>query len=289
MRVVALLADEDRRRGAPEYGQQSERREPSHLAYGTDKQHADAMPAWICATVVAMNGVLFVALLGAVAAGGSGSHFDEAVQAYERFEYERALAQLRLALAAAPDSDRETAQIHLYIGLVHFTLGHRQRADDAFVAALRLWPDAALPEDTSPKVVARLRELKARMPPPAATAPGVPKLAAKPEPEAPTALERSPFWTWVVAAAGGATLATGGVFGLLANAAHADARDATFADDAAAANDRADSRRQVATTLFIGGGVLLAAAVGVFFLESSAGPSVAIDGDGLALTLAGTF
>jgi tetratricopeptide (TPR) repeat protein len=232
-----------------------------------------------------MNGVLLVALLGAVTAGGNGSHFDEAVRAYERFEYESALAQLELALAAAPDSDHEAARIHLYIGLVHFTLGHRQRADDAFIAALRLWPDAALPEDTSPKVLARLRELKSRPPSPVAAAPDEPAVATTP----PKATGRSLFWTWVVAGAGGATLATGGVFGLLANAAHAEARDATFADDTAAANERADSRRQVATTLFIGGGVLLAAAVGVFFLESSAGPSVATDGDNVVVSLGGTF
>jgi tetratricopeptide (TPR) repeat protein len=236
-----------------------------------------------------MNGVLLVALLGAATSGGNGSHFDEAVRAYERFEYESALAQLELALAATPDSDHEAARIHLYIGLVHFTLGHRQRADDAFIAALRLWPDAALPEDTSPKVLARLRELKSRPPPLVAAAPDEPAVATTPEPAAPKAAERSLFWTWVVAGAGGATLATGGVFGLLANAAHAEARDATFADDTAAANERADSRRQVATTLFIGGGVLLAAAVGVFFLESSAGPSVATDGDGVVVSLGGTF
>jgi len=210
---------------------------------------------------------------------------DQAVAAIDRFEYDRALELLERALAEAPP--RARARIHVHLGVVRFTLGDRAAAERELHAALALDRAAVLPVDTSPKIVARFEQLRAALPPPpppvAAPPPAPPVRIAEP------AGDPQRLWTWLAVGVGGATVATGVVFAVLSSSAEADARDARWADDAAAANDRARTLGDTATGLFIGGGVLLAGTVALFFLEGSTSATVVPAGDGVAVGWVGRF
>lgn len=79
---------------------------------------------------------------------------------YENLDFEKCVATLESA-AEEGGTRAELRDIQLWSGLCHFNLGHRRTAARAFQDALRIDPDAALPDFVSPKALelfARVRK-----------------------------------------------------------------------------------------------------------------------------------
>ena len=91
----------------------------------------------------------------------AGSYLDQAKTAYENFEFQQALELLSKASRAKNSSDKTyMASVHLYTGLVRFTLGQREQAEKEFAEALRLDYSSYPPDDTSPKILSVFRKIK---------------------------------------------------------------------------------------------------------------------------------
>lgn len=236
---------------------------------------------------------LAIVLLIPPSAQAADPDLGEAIRACERFDYDEALRLLE-ALSNEPTASAERrAKIHLRLGIVRFTLGDRKAADLDFLTALGLDPEIALPEDTSPKIVARFVELRAAVAKTAPTpspeieaAPGAPPgyddntpvpltEAAEPHPAEPGRL-----WTWIAIGAGGAALATGVVLGILADNAGREFDDARWVDDAMGVIERASTYASVANVCFITAGLVLAGALVLFFFEPDWSAVAASSGSG---------
>ncbi len=209
----------------------------------------------------------------------------QGVEAYENFEYPEALRLLQAAAGRPGLSHPDQVRILLYLGLVHFTLGDRAPAEEAFEAALRLERELQLPADTSPKIAEVFEALRARLPPAPKPAPEV-----KPQPEVEPAPKPGPaagasapgprnrVWTWVMAGLGGAALAAGGACGYLASASQQEFEDATWASDAMDARAAAQDRALAANLLYGLGGAALVTALVLFFVEVDDAPEADPDG-----------
>ena len=203
----------------------------------------------------------------------------ESISAYENFEYEDALRGLTQALRHKGSTQEELARIHLYTGLVQFTLGNQAAAEKAFTQALKLRYDIELPPDTSPKISTAFAAVKKtvpgpKKPEPPPTDPKPDPLAQKPDPKPKPPIVPPPppapggrLWTWVAAGVGGAALVGAGVFGGLALSAKADFDDEQWAGQAAELRDSVETNALAANILFGLGGAALTAALVLFFVE----------------------
>lgn len=230
-----------------------------------------------CGLLAGLFGVALVLLL-APGARAENPHLSKAIQAYENFEYDTALQLLKQAVAYPGSSKQERAKVHVYLGLVRYTLGDRPKAEQEFSNALRLHYKVTLPPDTSPKIVDCFDEVKASVPAPEPVKPpggagggtgGGTGIVSPPPPPPPTPSGR--VWTWVAAGVGAAALIGGGTFGYLASEAKSDFDNEPWADKAAELKDTIESRSLTANILFGVGGAAMVAAVVLFFTEPGAG------------------
>jgi len=115
--------------------------------------------------------VLFLAALTLVVLMASGvaraenPYLKQAIQSYENFEYEEALRILQQAVAVPDSTKEELAKVHLYMGLVRFTLGDPAQAEKDFKKAIGLNYKIKPPADTSPKIVSEFQRVKKTIPP----------------------------------------------------------------------------------------------------------------------------
>jgi tetratricopeptide (TPR) repeat protein len=200
----------------------------------------------------------------------------EAISAYENFEYEQALKLLTQVGQKAGLDEADRARVHLFTGLTLFTLGERERAEQAFAQALRLDYQIAPPADTSPKIIAAFQAVKKTIPAPAPKPdPRVGTGDRDPDPP-PTVVAPAPskgrVWTWVVAGVGAAALAGGGLSAGLAAQAKGDFDDQEWAARAADLKETVETRALAANVLFGVGGAALLTAVVLFFVEDT-GPT----------------
>jgi hypothetical protein len=217
-------------------------------------------------------GILFLLLL-APGARAENPFLSKAIQAYENFEYQIALDHLKQA-ASHPESDKaEKARVHIYLGLVRFTLGDKEAAEQEFEAALKLDFQAALPPDTSPKIVSCFEQVKQAVSPPEPVKPPGPDKPPPPPPPPPAPRPGKRLWTWVAAGVGAAALIGGGTFGYLASEAKSDFDREPWADKAAELKDTVESRSLTANILYGAGGAVMVAALVLFFTEPGLGSS----------------
>lgn len=154
------------------------------------------------------------------------------------------------------------------LGRAYEGLGELERALAAYEEYLQEAPRAPDRETTERRVEALKREIaerKAAPPPTPTPAPATPPpAAAQPAaaPPPPPPITRNPSVVpIVVVGAGLATLAGGGVFGLLTNRAHDDAVANPRGPGATSDQDRAETFSVVANACFVAGGVLTAAGI----------------------------
>jgi tetratricopeptide (TPR) repeat protein len=230
---------------------------------------------------VRIGSLLAVAVVMLAASGearAKNPYLQQAIQSYENFEYEEALRILQQA-AEVPDSTKEElAKVHLYMGLVRFTLGDPVQAEKDFKKAIGLNYQIKPPPDTSPKIVSEFQRVKKTIPPPEVK--GTPGGGDQPpggggivivKPVPPTPRKR--VWTWVVLGVGAGALIGGGVFGYLASSAKADFDNQPWADKANDLKNTAESRALLANILFGVGGAGMAAALILFFTEGADQPA----------------
>jgi tetratricopeptide (TPR) repeat protein len=189
------------------------------------------------------------------------------VEAYENFEYQKAQGILLEALKDANSTKKEKAKIHLYLGLVHFTLGDKNGARRDFEAALKLDYNAALPPDTSPKILAEYNTVKDGLPPPVIVTPvknHPPGIHGGPPPP-----PRKLVWTWVAVGIGGAAMAGAGACAYLASAAKNDFDKEPFADKANDLKSDIETKSLAANILFGVGAAGLVTGLILFFTEGS--------------------
>jgi tetratricopeptide (TPR) repeat protein len=232
--------------------------------------------------------VLLLVLLAAPrAARAENTYIKQAIGSYENFEYEEALRILSQAVEVPNSTKEELAQIHLYMGLVRFTLGDPAQAEKDFKQAVELNYNIKPPPDTSPKIVSEFQRVKKTVPPPEVKDPGGSVkppggngiVITKPMPVPP----RKRVWTWVVLGVGAGALVGGGVFGYLASSAKADFDKQDWADKAHDLKNTAESRALLANILFGAGGAAMAAALILFFTEG-ADQTAADQTSGLSIT-----
>jgi tetratricopeptide (TPR) repeat protein len=204
-------------------------------------------------------------LLGAAPVRAEPASLDEAVAAYESFEYQKALDLLQRIERRGDLPATQRARVQLYIGLVRFTLGDRQQAERDFARAIEADPDIAAPEDTSPKIVEVIERVRQRVAPPEPPPDGPP--LDRPPPDAAPEPARGRVWTWVAAGVGAAALAGGGVLGGLALQKKSAFEDEVWADRAADLRAQAEDFSLGANVMFGVGGALLVTAVVLFFVE----------------------
>ena len=226
--------------------------------------------------------VLLLTVSGEARAGNP--YLKQAIQSYENFEYEEALRILQQAVEVPDSTKDELAKVHLYMGLVRFTLGDPAQAEKDFKKAIGLNYQIKPPADTSPKIVSEFQRVKKTIPPPevkdpppggGAPPPGGGPIIVKPLPTPP----RKRVWTWVVLGVGAGALVGGGVFGYLASSAKADFDKQEWADKADDLKNTAESRALLANILFGVGGAGMAAALILFFTEGADQPAAPQAGD----------
>ncbi len=236
--------------------------------------------------------VLLLVLLGAPGeAQAKNPYIKQAIQSYENFEYEEALRILSQAVKVPDSTKEELANVHLYMGLVRFTLGDPVQAEKDFKRAVELSYKIKPPPDTSPKIVSEFQRVKKTIPPPEVQDPGggvIPPggggiVIVKPMPVPP----RKRVWTWVVLGVGAGALVGGGVFGYLASSAKADFDQQDWADKANDLKNTAESRALLANILFGVGGAGMAAALILFFTEGADQPAARTSGVSITPTLLG--
>ena len=94
-----------------------------------------------------------LALLALSATAHAGASLqDQGIAAYDDFEYKKALRLLEEAVRAKKLPAAERARVHLYLGLVRFTLGDKDLAEVEFEQAITHNSKIGLPPDTSPKI-----------------------------------------------------------------------------------------------------------------------------------------
>lgn len=202
-------------------------------------------------------------------ASAAGSYLDQAKTAYENFEFEQALSFLSKASADEHSTDRNyMASVHMYFGLVRFTLGQREQAEKEFTEALRLDYSIYPPDDTSPKILSVFRQIKSTISPPVHKNEHPPH-GVEVGTGVPPAVDKSGgrVWTWVLTGVGGAALATAGVFAGLASKSKGEFDDAQWASDASGKRDEVEQRALTANVLFGVGGAAMVGALILFFVE----------------------
>lgn len=229
-----------------------------------------------------------VVLLAPLAARAENKELALGIEAYENFEYQNAQGILLKALKDTHSTKKEAARVHVYLGLVHFTLGDKNGARKDFEAALKLDYNAALPPDTSPKIMAVFNTVKDDIPPPVIVTPvknHPPGINGGPPPP-----PRKLVWTWVAVGIGGAAVAGAGACAYLASAAKNDFDKEPFADKANDLKSEIETKALAANILFGVGAAGLVAGLILFFTEGSSEPDqvstpvVSLTPGGAALT-----
>jgi tetratricopeptide (TPR) repeat protein len=214
---------------------------------------------------------MVVTVVAALLLAAPPSGLDEAKKRYDDFEFDKCVK----ALEKAPRKSlgqHERAEVELYFGLCRYNLGQVQQAESHFELALRLEPALELPPMTSPKIEAVWARLQRDLPkqgpadapvqpPPAPASPALTPTEVKPDPV--TVQVDVPARSFVVPGVlGGAAAVAGGVaivLGVQANAAAADAANATYQAQIIDANARAGG---LATGANVAWGVAGALALG---------------------------
>jgi tetratricopeptide (TPR) repeat protein len=177
----------------------------------------------------------------------------QAIQAYESLEYESALNLLNQARDAPMLTPRDQATIYMYLGLVRFSKGERDLADQSFRQALDIDPTLQLPAHTSPKIVERFDVVKAK------------RVAEQPT--------RSHTGAWIAAGATVALAGTGVVFGVLAHKNANDFDAAQFADDAQRKKESARTDTHLANVFYGVAGAAAVTAIVLYIIEDHTQPA----------------
>jgi len=233
---------------------------------------------------VARPGLLLLCVLAfPTAARAENPTLREGIEAYENFEYEQALKILQKALDHPDSSKKETARVHLYLGLVRFTLGDRRGAHQDFEKAIKTFYEIKLPPDISPKIVTEFEKVKQTIPAPEKDDPvplppggGIVKPAPRP---------RKRVWTWVAVGIGGAAIVGGGTCAYLASKAKSDFDKELYADKAADLKDQVDTYSLTTNILFGVGAAALVTGLVLFFTEDSSTDEDSRVGSGPSLTI----
>ncbi|MBW1807601.1 MAG: tetratricopeptide repeat protein [Deltaproteobacteria bacterium] len=236
-------------------------------------------------------GLVFLALIISLplTALAANPQLKEGIDAYENFEYEQALQILQKAVKHPGATEEETAQAHVYLGLVRFTLGDKKGSLKEFEAALKLDYHTKLPADTSPKIISQFESVKKKIKPPLEIKPDPPPdpdppIIVKPVPPPPP---RPRVWTWVATGIGGAALIGGGTFAYLASKAKSDFDNEPWADNANDLKSTVESRSLTANILLGTGAAAMVVAVILFFTEGGSAEPVNTSTSSFMLTPAG--
>jgi len=202
---------------------------------------------------------------------------------YENLDFEKCVSRLDGA-AAEGGTREELRDIQLYSGLCHFNLGHRRTAAGFFREALRIDPDATVPEYTSPKaeeLFGRVRKAELAQKPFEDTdlpddAPREVKLVPREPPTLPGA--PPPVWTRhavPLALAGVALAAVACAIGLGAHAKNLElqANHAYYESDFVALGNAARDNAVGATVAWIIAALSAGGAAATFFLIPPAEPT----------------
>jgi hypothetical protein len=160
-------------------------------------------------------GVLLVMLsLPAMAAEipSKNPQLQKAIRLFDAFEYEEALRVLDKAEQWAGNTAEDRVSIALLEGVLSYETQQPVRGDRALQRALELDRTARLTLSVSPKVAARLEELRAKLPPEkqASTAPQTPPPPPRTHPE-PTPEPTKRMSLKLPVAIGGGVVAVGGI------------------------------------------------------------------------------
>ncbi len=204
---------------------------------------------------------------------------------YHALDFEKCLKRLKRANADTLTAE-ELSEVELFTGLCQSGLSDNPQIRFHFQRALKLNPGVTLPAGTSPKVInlfeaerralgmssAKVVEVEKSRPPepileePSAVA--APTLVPREFPAAPGYLpevHQTPAGNKLVpgifAGVTVAAVATAVVFGMQAQSAEREARDAHFDTDRVRLNEQANTRAQTANLFFIGAAVTGAAAL----------------------------
>jgi predicted ribosomally synthesized peptide with SipW-like signal peptide len=241
--------------------------------------------------VLSATGLVFLALflLMPSVAQAANPQLLEGIEAYENFEYEQALQILQKALKHPDTTPQESAKVHVYLGLVRFTLGDKKGSLKEFDAAIRLDYHVKLPADTSPKIISQFESAKKKIKAPVEIKPDPP-----PDPDPPIIVEPVPppppkprIWTWVATGIGGAALIGGGTFAYLASKAKSDFDAEPWADNANDLKSTVQSRSLTANILFGTGAAAMVVAVILFFTEGGPAEPESTSTSSFMLTPAG--
>ncbi len=211
------------------------------------------------------------------------SYLKQAISAYENFEYHQALTLLlKASNYSGPAKKKYMAKVHLYTGLVRFTLGQREQAAGEFKKALELDYSVYPPDDTSPKIVSVFIKVKNTLSPPEEIDKSndssikdnkhtdIDLGTTRPKP---VKKSGGRLWTWVLTGIGSAVLVGGGVFAGLAAKSKGEFDDAQWASDAVEKRDEVEQRSLTANVLFGVGGAAMVGALILFFVEDGEGES----------------
>ncbi len=228
--------------------------------------------------------VVLCCLVFSKGANAEESYLEKAKSAYENFDFEQALDLLSKASTDRLSSDKTyLASVHLYMGLVRFTLGQRKQAEREFAQALRLDFNVYPPDDTSPKILSAFKKVKSGISPPArkeethmesrikSTSRKTDIDIGRSQP-----MEKSSgrIWTWIMTGVGSAALVSAGVFAGLAAKSKGEFDEAKWASDAVEKRDEVEQRSLTANVLFGVGGAVMVGAVILFFVEDGSNEDV---------------
>ncbi len=137
-------------------------------------------------------------------------HLQKAFRLFDAFEYEAALRMLDKAEQWLPNTAEDKVSIALLEGVLSYETHQLDRGDRAFLRALVLDRTAKIFVAVSPKLAARLEELRARLPPekPASASPQVPAPPSMPPPAHEPARRMSLQLPGII---GGGVVAAGGI------------------------------------------------------------------------------
>jgi hypothetical protein len=192
-----------------------------------------------------VSGLIALLLLAPVADDAPNPYLVQARELYEQLDFEKCLMRVKQAQGWKTTSTVDLRDVELYGGLCALNLGNRDEAVERFKLALRIDPNANLPELVSPKAVKLFTWVKRNLRGP------VPPMPDEDLPEytplkADRPLEVTAAWRFpvkplplVLAGVGLLGLVTGIALGAAAKGAEGQAQTLTFESDYLDARSRA--------------------------------------------------
>jgi len=189
-------------------------------------------------------------------------------------QWEKCLQRLELAQQRWKNAPEDEVELELYTGLCRLGLGHEQDAREHFAAALKLDPEARLPESVGSRVKAFFERVRSHPEEAVVLLPEQPKVEAPKEavvePPSVTAQVTKRHLVVPIVLGGAAVVSTviASVFGAQAKSLESQANAATFETDIYALGNSARGNATAANVFFGVAAAALIAAVVVYFVTN---------------------